>query len=62
MKNDDVLGVRLPSKLLGALERERKIMGKKFGVEVSTSVVVRAILEERLRGRRNTKPSRRAAA
>jgi len=57
---DGIIYARVPSELRSALEHERKRMSKKAGAEVKTSAVIRAILEERLRPRRQS--SRRAAA
>ena len=54
VKNDDKVDVRLPSELRVALEQERKRMSKAAGAEVKTSAVIRALLEQALRGKRRT--------
>lgn len=52
MENNKFIGIRVPSDLRGALEQERKRMSKAAGAEVKTSAVIRAILEQALRGKR----------
>ncbi len=46
--NDETIGVRIPSELRAALERERQRMSKKAGAEVKASAVIRSILERAL--------------
>ena len=61
MKKEGFIGVRVPTALKGALERERKRVSRVSGIEVNASDVVRMILEERLGKRRSTGTGRRAA-
>ncbi len=56
--NDVIVGVRMPRKLKGALERERRRMSRAAGAEVKTSAVIRALLEQALA---KPKPSRASA-
>ncbi len=61
MENDKFIGIRIPSDMRGALERERLRMSKKAGAEVKTSAVIRAILEQALKPKRRSASSERAA-
>ncbi len=47
-QNDVSVGFRMPRKLKGALERERRRMSRAAGAEVKTSAVIRALLEQAL--------------
>lgn len=47
-QNDEIIYARVPGRLKGALERERRRMSKAAGAEVKTSAVIRAILEQAL--------------
>ena len=47
-QNDVIVGVRMPRKLKGALERERRRMSRAAGAEVKMSAVIRALLEQAL--------------
>jgi hypothetical protein len=49
VKHDEMLSIRVPGGLRGALERERRRMSEAAGAEVKTSAAVRAILEKQLR-------------
>lgn len=60
-KHEEVVGVRMPGELRGALERERRRMSKVAGAEVKTSAVIRAILELHLRPKRRPTASEHAA-
>ena len=57
-QNDAIVGVRMPRKLKGALERERRRMSRAAGAEVKMSAVIRALLEQALS---KPKPSRASA-
>lgn len=58
VKNDEIIGVRMPRELRSALERERQRMSKVAGAEVKTSAVIRAILERELSGARRSERRR----
>jgi len=62
MKNDVILGVRVPGELRDALERERQRLSRAAGVEVKTSSVIRAILTEKLSRRRARRSTVAASA
>ena len=47
-QNDVSVGIRVPTKLKRALERERKRMSRAAGAEVNTSAAIRALLEQAL--------------
>jgi hypothetical protein len=46
--NDEIIYARVPRKLRGALEQERKRMSKKAGAEVKMSATIRKLLEKAL--------------
>lgn len=48
VKKDETIGVRIPSELRSALEREQQRMSRKAGAEVKLSAVIRSILEQAL--------------
>jgi hypothetical protein len=50
--NDETIYVRIPAALRKAIERERKRIGRAAGADVTTSAVIRAILERELGGRK----------
>jgi hypothetical protein len=62
MAHEEALNVRVPKELRSALERERKRMSKAAGAEVKTSAVIRAILEQALRGKRRATSDTEASA
>jgi hypothetical protein len=62
MAHEEALNVRVPKELRSALERERKRMSKAAGAEVKTSAVIRAILEQALRGKRRATNDTEAGA
>jgi hypothetical protein len=56
VKQDEIIGIRIPHKLRAALEQKRQRMSKAAGAEIKTSAVVRSILE------RDLIPARRSVA
>jgi hypothetical protein len=58
---DGKIDIRVPRKMLDALERERKRVSKVTGVEAKTSAVIRALLEQALRAKRQPATSERTA-
>jgi len=54
MTNDEIIYARVPGDLKDALERERRRLSKATGIKVKTSAVIRALLEQALRGKRRT--------
>lgn len=60
MEHNAKVDVRLPSELRSALEQERRRMSKKAGAEVKMSAVIRAILEQAMRSKRQPSSSRAA--
>lgn len=51
-KQEAIIYARVPYALRGALERERKRMSKAAGAEVKTSAVIRSLLEQALKPKR----------
>jgi hypothetical protein len=62
MKQDEIVGVRMPRKLRKEIERERKRMSLAAGAEVKVSATIRALLEQALRSRREQRCDDRLAA
>ena len=61
MKNEAIIYARVPRKLRGDIELERKRMSKAAGAEVKTSAAVRALLEQAIRLKRRPVANERAA-
>lgn len=59
--NNEIINVRVSSKLRAALKRECQRISRVVGAEVKASAVVRACLEECLLGKKRPKIVARAA-